>query len=118
MFWELCRSVYLTCAFQVLFLLHSSSLSLFNKYCNYSAGVPRSLQGPLAGCGVSPPFSLTPPPPDAAGECDSQANQRHSQYRGKPCPYYTTARPPRRIVVPPWGILARPNSYQASQPLA
>jgi len=25
-------------------------------------GVPRGLQGPLAGCGVSPPSSLTPPP--------------------------------------------------------
>ena len=25
-------------------------------------GVPRGLAGPLAGCGVSPPFSLTPPP--------------------------------------------------------
>jgi hypothetical protein len=34
---------------------------------NYSAGVPRDLQGPLAGCGVSPPFSLTPPP-EAAQE--------------------------------------------------
>src|SRR5258707_3691095 len=43
MFRGLCRSVYLTCAFQVLFLLHSSSLSLFNKYCNYSAGGPRGL---------------------------------------------------------------------------
>src|SRR6266446_6529534 len=30
-------------------------------------GVPRGLQGPLAGCGVPPPFSLTPPP-EAAQE--------------------------------------------------
>jgi len=30
-------------------------------------GVPRGLAGPLAGCGVSPPYSLTPPP-DAAQE--------------------------------------------------
>src|SRR5258708_31090230 len=37
MFWELCRSVYLTCAFQVLFLLHSSSLSLFNRYFTLTA---------------------------------------------------------------------------------
>src|SRR5260370_38304761 len=88
MFRELCRSVYLTCAFQVLFLLHSSSLSLFNKYCNYSAGVPRSLQGPLAGCGGSPPFSPTPPPPDSAGEFDSDGKQRHSPDKRKPCPYH------------------------------
>gem|GEM_PF-6979893 len=30
-------------------------------------GVPRGLAGPLAGCGVPPPFSLTPPP-EAAQE--------------------------------------------------
>jgi len=30
-------------------------------------GVPRGLAGPLVGCGVPPPFSLTPPP-EAAQE--------------------------------------------------
>ena len=30
-------------------------------------GVPRGLAGPLAGCGGTPPFSLTPPP-EAAQE--------------------------------------------------
>src|SRR5260221_14277501 len=35
------------------------------------------------------------PPQDSAGECDSEAKRRHSQDRGKPCPYYTTARQAR-----------------------
>ncbi len=51
------------------------------------------------------------PPQDSAGECDSEAKRRHSQDRGKPCPYYTRrrlGRPARRIVgVPLAGTLAR-----------
>src|SRR2546425_10373684 len=41
---------------------------------------------------LHPPF---PPPADFAGECDSVAKRRHSQDRGKPCPYSTTARQAR-----------------------
>ena len=53
----------------------SAVMPYFSSFCNLpravtritsgvtiQQGVPRGLQGPLAGCGVSPPFSLTPPP--------------------------------------------------------
>jgi len=50
---------------------------------------------PLPEREVSSLHPCCPPPADFAGECDSVAKRRHSQDRGKPCPYYTTARQAR-----------------------
>src|SRR6266566_2341769 len=45
----------------------ASTCAFLKASVTIQQGVPRGLQGPLAGCGVSPPFSLTPPP-EAAQE--------------------------------------------------
>jgi len=45
-------------------------------------GVPRGLAGPLAGRGVSPPFTSTPPPEAAQekGDLNSHGYQNSEQY--------------------------------------
>ena len=56
---ELCEVVLRVGRVELLFLHYEAYP---RKMVTIQQGVPRGLAGPLAGCGVSPPFSLTPPP--------------------------------------------------------
>src|SRR5258708_35526632 len=59
-----------------------SRLPLLKKEVTMQQGGPRGLQGALPGCGVSPPFSLTPPPEAAQGKGDlNHYARRNGEHR-------------------------------------
>src|SRR6266480_7260996 len=58
--------------------MYFHSYTIMYSFVTIQQGVPRGLQGPLAGCGVSPPFSLTLPP-----EAVQEKRNLHSYKIGK-----------------------------------
>src|SRR5258708_37950231 len=60
----------------------ASSIGKTTRACGSAEG-----DSPLPEREVSSLHPCCPPPQDSAGECDSEAKRRHSQDRGKPCPY-------------------------------